>query len=65
MGQMLPRPAYLPNSLIRLMPDRFKKFDQVTVQRPGGGVGSNANPPRMMQGIHDFSIDIELQLPRR
>ena len=64
MRELPGRPADFPQSLIGDLPVRLQKLEQSDLDFPGLGLRRQTGGPREMQGIHDFAVDIQLELLR-
>src|SRR5215207_3425253 len=61
-GEMLPRPAHLPDTFIRLAPDSLEILQQRLLQRPACRIRRDPATPALVQGVHDLAVDVELKL---
>ena len=61
-GEVAPRPAYLPDPLVRLAPAPLEVREQHALQRPGLVVGRDVAPPGLVEGVHHLAVDVELEL---
>src|SRR5688500_5944207 len=62
MGELLLPPANLPDALIRLPPDLLDVSRQRSLNCPCRRIRWQSTDAPMMEGIRDFSVDIELEL---
>ena len=62
MGEMFGAAAHFPNSLVRLVPIRFKKIHQGGLQAPIGLAVFDSGLVRPIHRAQHFAIDIELKL---
>ena len=62
MGEVLPRPAHLPDSLVRLIPDPGQVFEQNRSYCVPVFVGRQAVAVSVVQRINNFAVDVELDL---
>ena len=65
MGEVAPRPAYLPDAFVRLLPFRFEEPEQSHLYPPCRRFRFQAGVARDVQRIHHFAVDVELELARR
>ena len=61
---LAPAPDF-PNSVVRLVPDRFQMFDQRAFKSPTRVICRKTGPPRHIKRVKDFSVNIELDLASR
>ena len=61
---MAARPANFPDAFIRLLPVRLQELEQGDLYSPGCRLRFQAGGSRQMQRVHDFAVDIELELLR-
>src|SRR5690348_2880640 len=60
--EMLRRAARFPDPLIRLLPDLLELFHQRALEGPGLGALGNVAEARLVKRVHDFTVDVELEL---
>src|SRR5215467_3781065 len=65
MGEMLRIAANLPDAMVRLTPTLFQVMQNRLLKRPARFGWSQGALPRLMQGIEQFTVDIDLNLPMR
>src|SRR6185369_13637622 len=63
MREMPARASDFPDALIGLRPRLLEMSEQRLLEIPGIGIGLDACASRDVQRVHDFAVDIELQLP--
>ena len=61
---MAARPANFPDAFIRLLPVRLQEVEQSDLYSPGCRLRFQASGSRQVQRVHDFAVDIELELLR-
>ena len=61
-GEVPPRPAHLPDALVRLPPEFLEKRDERPLELPGRRVWGNARLQRQVHRVHYLAVDIELEL---
>src|SRR5262249_12842224 len=64
-GEMTCWTAHLPHTLIGLSPCLFEMLEHGDLQRPARIAACQSAAARLMQGIHHFAVDVELQLAVR
>jgi hypothetical protein len=64
-GELAARPAYFPDTFIRLLPVRLQELEQRHLYFPCCRLRVQASGSRQVQRIHDFAVHIELELFRR
>ena len=62
MREVPSRTADLPDPLVRLLPRGFQEVDQQPLQRPRLRIRLNSRAKGHVQRVHDFAVDVELQL---
>src|SRR6266850_5289050 len=62
MGEVLPRPAHLPDALVRLIPNPGQVFEQDRPYRVPVFVGGQAVALSMVERVENFAVHIELDL---
>src|SRR5271155_3113526 len=62
MGEVLRRPAYFPNALVRLAPDPRQVTENAAADRDRPVNRRQTVDMSMVQGIEDLAVDVELRL---
>src|SRR5436309_2753096 len=62
MGKVLPRPAHLPDALVRLIPNPGEVLEQDRPHRVPVFVGGQAVALSMVERVENLAVDVELDL---
>lgn len=65
MGEVQPSAAHFPDAFVRLAPYRLEISEKRLLQIPSGIVHLQVAAARLMERVHYFPEDIELELPMR
>jgi hypothetical protein len=60
---VLGRTAPFPDAAVGLSADLAEMFEQFAFELPGAAAELDIGAPRLMEGIHQFAENIELELP--
>ncbi len=62
MGEMAAPTPYFPDSIVRLLPNPLQVLDQLLLLRPGRADRSEHVHARLVDGVDELPVDIELEL---
>jgi len=65
MREQSSRSAYLPDPFVGLLPRRLDELDHRPLDPPGVLVRLQPDPPRVVQRVGHFPVDVELKLGAR